>query len=242
MLESADRAVSNTAVRKDVWVQVPPAAPEFEPNPEVECLASPPDAGACVDDRGLGRDYVYLLGLYLGDGTLHRMRRGVWLLRVTCDLKYPGIIAGCKAAIEEVSARRPGQVAKIGCVDVYSTWKHWPCAFPQRGPWNEAHAADRAHGLADSLVKVYPQAFLAGLIHSDGCRAMNKVKHLRNDEVVRYEYPRYFFSNRSADIRELFIWACGLIGVQSRQNNAWNISVAKRASVEILDSFIGPKR
>lgn len=28
MLESADRADSNSAVRKDVWVQVPPAVPD----------------------------------------------------------------------------------------------------------------------------------------------------------------------------------------------------------------------
>lgn len=64
----------------------------------------------------------------------------------------------------------------------------------------------------------------------------------RDDRLKRYSYPRYFFTNHSADIRELFQWACGLIGVESRPNNAWNISVAKRQSVAILDSFIGPKR
>ena len=242
MLESVYRAVSKTAVRKDMWVQIPPAAPNFPPNPEVRCVASPPDPAACVDDRGLGRDYVYLLGLYLGDGTLHCMRRDVWLLRVTCDLKYPGIIAGCRAAIEEVSALRPGQVPKVGCVDVYSTWKHWPCVFPQHGPGMKHSRPIVLSDWQARLVETHPRAFVAGLVHSDGCRAMNKIKHLRNDEVVRYEYPRYFFSNRSAEIRQLFIWACGLIGVESRQNNAYNISVAKRASVEILDSFIGPKR
>ena len=241
MLESVYRAVPKTAVRKDMWVQIPPAAPEFEPNPEVECLASPPDPGACIDDRGLGRYYVYLLGLYLGDGTLHSTHRGVWLLRVTCDLKYPGIISDCRAAIEEVSSLRPGQVPKTGCVDVYSTWKHWPCAFPQRGPGMKHTRAIELTDWQTRLVKVHPHAFVAGLIHSDGCRAMNKIKHVRKDEVVRYEYPRYFFSNRSAQIRELFMWACALIGVESRPNNAYNISVAKRASVEILEGFIGPK-
>lgn len=40
---------------------------------------------------------------------------------------------------------------------------------------------------------------------------------------------------------ELFGWACGLIGVDCRPNNRWNISVARRASVAILDEFIGPK-
>jgi hypothetical protein len=67
---------------------------------------------------------------------------------------------------------------------------------------------------------------------------MNSVRGANGD---RYEYPRYFFTNHSDDIRELFVWACGLIGVDCRPNNRWNISVAKRASVAILDEFIGPK-
>ena len=37
----ADRADSNSAVRKDVWVQVPPAVPD--PWDDVRCRAAPPD-------------------------------------------------------------------------------------------------------------------------------------------------------------------------------------------------------
>ena len=33
-----------------------------------------------------------------------------------------------------------------------------------------------------------------------------------------------------------------LIGVEYRQDGPWNISVARRRSVAILDEFIGPKR
>ncbi len=58
----------------------------------------------------------------------------------------------------------------------------------------------------------------------------------------RYEYPRYFFSNRSVEIQDLFRLGCDLIGVEYRQDGPWNISVARRASVAILDEFIGPKR
>ena len=75
MLELADRADSNSAVRKDVWVQVPPAVPD--PWDDVRCRASPPDPTACLDDRGRGRAYAYLLGLYLGDGMLSAAPRGV---------------------------------------------------------------------------------------------------------------------------------------------------------------------
>lgn len=57
----------------------------------------------------------------------------------------------------------------------------------------------------------------------------------------RYEYPRYFFSNASSDIRNLFMWSCDLIGVEYRPDGARQISVARRQSVATLDEFIGPK-
>lgn len=53
--------------------------------------------------------------------------------------------------------------------------------------------------------------------------------------------PRYHFCNASEDIRAIFGRACDVLGVEWRQNNARNLSVAKRASVAILDEFIGPK-
>jgi len=158
------------------------------------------------------------------------------------DAKYLGIRARCRAAISSVADRRSGETPNPGYVEIHSSWKHWICLFPQHGPDRKHHRSIQLEERQSDLVQRHPEAFLTGLIHSDGCRAMNKVKHLRNDEVVRYAYPRYFFSNRSADIRELFMWACGLIGVESRPSNAWNISVAKRASVKILDNFIGPER
>ena len=89
------------------------------------------------------------------------------------------------------------------------------------------------------LVERYPHEFVKGLLTSDGCRATNRVK---SPAGRSYAYPRYFFSNRSAQIRELFMYGCWLIGVECRQNNRWNISVAKRASVALLDEFVGPKR
>ena len=71
------------------------------------------------------------------------------------------------------------------------------------------------------------------MIHSDGCRVLNRVQ--------RGVYPRYFFSNYSAEIRDMFVWACTLVGVESRAAGPRNIAVSRRASVEILDRLVGPK-
>lgn len=46
--------------------------------------------------------YVYLLGLYLGDGCISAHPRGVYRLRITLDLRYPGIVEECEAALRAV--------------------------------------------------------------------------------------------------------------------------------------------
>jgi hypothetical protein len=58
---------------------------------------------------------------------------------------------------------------------------------------------------------------------------------------MEYAYVRYLFSNRSRDIRQLFMDACMAIGVESRPSDAHTISVARRFSVALLDEYVGPK-
>lgn len=235
MLELADSAPSKCVVRKDVWVRIPPAAPEPGPPLDVECVAIPPDVTACVDTRYLGAEYAYLLGLYLGDGCVSRWRKNVWALRITLDQKYPGIIDSCSAAITDIKGVPPVRVKRVGCCEVCSTWKHWPCVLPQVGSGMKHRRRIDLTDWQRYIVELHPRPFLRGLIHSDGCRVINRVKK------GRYAYSRYHFSNVSSDIRAIFQWACGLVGVESRPNNAVNISVARRRSVAILDEFIGPK-
>ena len=55
-------------------------------------------------------------------------------------------------------------------------------------------------------------------------------------------YPRYHFSNVSADIRGIFGRACDQLGIEWRANNRCSLSVARRGSVALLDEFVGPKR
>lgn len=199
----------------------------------IECRATPPDGTVCTDERSLGASYAYLLGLYLGDGMLSASRRNVWKLRITLDAKYPGIIDRGRSAIADVSGRVPGATGRPGCIEISGYWKHWVCLFPQHGIGPKHERKIQLESWQSAVVSAHPGAFLAGLIHSDGCRCLNRVKG--------YVYPRYFFSNLSTDIRDLFAWACHLVGVECRQSNARNIAVSRRSSVARLDELVGPK-
>jgi hypothetical protein len=130
-------------------------------------------------------------------------------------------------APEEQPVRLGGQVLEAVAV---------PLSSARPGPKHRRPIVLRSW--QEELVKRSPELFLRGLIHSDGCRFTNPVRH--GDKL--YTYPRYNFSNASADIRKLFCDTCDLLGIEWRVMNARNISVAKRGSVARLDEFIGPKR
>lgn len=178
--------------------------------------------------------YAYLLGLYLGDGSIAADSKGVYRLRIVCCNAYPDLMAECMLTFSEILPNRVGLVRCIGCTEVSAYSEHWPCLFPQHGV-GAKHK--RSIVLADwqrEIVDRVPAPLLRGLIHSDGCRVLNWVNGT--------PYPRYHFSNASSDIRALFGRACDQMGISWRQNNARNLSVAKRESVRKLDLFVGPKR
>src|SRR6186997_3051733 len=56
-----------------------------------------PKRRRAVEIGDLGADYVYLLGLYLGDGTISAHPRDVYRLRISLDRKYPAIVEECAA-------------------------------------------------------------------------------------------------------------------------------------------------
>ncbi len=124
-------------------------------------------------------------------------------------------------------------------MEVASYSRHWPCLFPQvgRGPKHKRPIVLEPWQRTAAVVK-HPHELLRGLIHSDGWRGTNVAVTPRG----RYFYPRYLFSNRSDDIRAIFSEACAEIGVKCRRSNQWNLSVARRNDVALLDQFIGPKR
>ncbi|MEI7029846.1 helix-turn-helix domain-containing protein [Streptomyces pratensis] len=203
----------------------------------------------CADTPTAIKDpsaYAYLLGLYLGDGCISATKQGVYSLRIACADAWPGLIDAC---VEAVHIARPenriSRVKSAGCQYVTCFSKHWPCLFPQHGPGKKHDRKISLEAWQQEIVDACPWEFIRGLIHSDGCRVINWTTRLVRGERKRYEYPRYFFSNKSDDIRKLFSDTLTAVGVEwttlARGSDPFNISVARRASVALMDAHVGPK-
>jgi hypothetical protein len=189
--------------------------------------------------------YAYLLGLYLGDGHVVA-RRGRVFLRISLDAAYPEIVEECETAIGLTTLGGSVavlNVAGVGVRVVQSSWKRWTEAFPQHGPGRKHERSIVLEDWQEAIVDAHAGEFARGLIHSDGCRTVNRfTTRLPSGRVAEYAYPRYFFSNLSPDIRGLFCAACDRLGVRWTQSNPRNISVSHRRSVAILEELVGPKR
>jgi len=180
--------------------------------------------------------YAYLLGLYLGDGTIAAHPRGVFKLRIFLDVKYPGIISECAAAIRTVSPDNTvsRRFTKDNCVEVYSYSKTWPCLFPQHGPGMKHTREIVLRDWQWLHVVREPRLLLRGLIQSDGCRFTNTGRG-------GWRHPRYSFSNTSGDIRTIFCDACDLLGLHWTRARDNTVYVSRKADVALLDEFVGPK-
>ncbi|MER6290741.1 helix-turn-helix domain-containing protein [Streptomyces sviceus] len=207
----------------------------------VEPLArmAPPDPGPPADDQA----YAYLLGLYLGDGCISAHPRSVGhYLRIACADARPGLIQECREAITQV---RPGigvyAVQSEGYRMVTSYSHHWPNLFPQHGPGKKHERVIALEPWQQEIVDTHPWEFIRGLIHSDGSRITNWTTRLVAGEQKRYEYPRYFFTNLSGDIIQLFTDTLDQVGVDWKLANARNVSIARKASVALMDTHVGPK-
>jgi hypothetical protein len=185
--------------------------------------------------------YAYLLGAYLGDGYISPAGQ----LLIVCDNQYPEIIEEVYGAMILTSLRqyagicphREHNYSRVTC-----SWQGWFEAFPQHGAGRKHERPIILERWQQAIVEAHPWQFLRGLIHSDGCRTINRFKtKLPRGRVAEYEYPRYFFSNMSADIRGLFCATCEQLGLRWTQSNHRNISISHRHSVALLEEHVGPK-
>lgn len=185
-------------------------------------------------------DYVYLLGLYLGDGFIAKHAR-THRLTIFMDRAYPLVVRECADAMRQVMPtskirvlhRADEQVEEVNC---YS--KAWPCLFPQHGPGKKHQRRIELTNWQWQLVDNRPGRLLRGLMHSDGCRSVNTINHPKKT----YVYPRYLFTNVSEDIKRIFCRVCDLLGIEWREMNVKTISIARCESVAMMDEFVGPKR
>jgi hypothetical protein len=158
--------------------------------------------------------YSYLLGVYLGDGCLSVRpgNRGAQLV-VACDAAYPGLIDESWAAIVLTSANPTVSRVRLAASAACG------CSLPGRdGSWR------------------FPSMDLAA---STSARSCSSHGSKRSWIPIR---TRWFFSNRSDDIRGLFCATCDAVGIRWTQSNHRNISVSHRRSVALLDEWVGPKR
>ncbi|MFE2039611.1 helix-turn-helix domain-containing protein [Streptomyces sp. NPDC059477] len=206
-----------------------------------ETYEKPTDCPHCTGIEFDRVAYAYLLGLYLGDGHIvsrHKQHH----LSVFCNATQTGLIAAAEDAMRKVmplpSVR---QRYTPGCIEVKSYSKHWLCLFPQHGPGKKHDRRIALEPWQQDIVDAHPWEFIRGLIHSDGCRTTNWTTRLIAGERKRYEYPRYFFTNTSDDILRLFTDTLDQVGIEWRQANSSNISIARRASVALMDTHVGPK-
>ncbi len=191
----------------------------------------------------LGSDYVHLLGLYLGDGSISKHRRGVYRLRIFLDRRYPQIVEECIASMQAVvpDNRVHALLTPSNCYSVSAYSRSWPCLFPQHGP-GAKHT--RPIFLADwqqELAERWPEQIAKGMIQSDGCRFVNTGRG-------GWRHPRYGFANVSTDITGIFCSACDCLGLRwtdafpSDESAAVSIYVSRKEDVARLDEFVGPKR
>ena len=215
----------------------------------------PGACAACGHDEHqfaeLPRAYVYLLGLYLGDGCISAHRREVYRLRIFLDLRYPEIVEECATAMSEVMPpnrvnrlERDGSYVDDGKpsnVEISVFSKSWPCLFPQHGPGKKHTRRIWLSEWQQELAERWPEELIRGLIHSDGYRFINTGRG-------GWRHPRYAFSNLSTDLTSIFCTACDCLGVRwtaafpKHESKAVTIYVSRKADVAQMDEFIGPKR
>ncbi|MGW4056219.1 transcriptional regulator [Streptomyces sp. NPDC004779] len=233
---SKQTGISRAAIRS--WQARPaPRSRHFSP-----CARCRPTPGA----PDPADSYAYLLGLYLGDGCISRPpQHRTASLRITLDDAWPGVQQEAAASLRAVFPDNAiGWVPKAGCHDLKVYSRHLVCLFPQHGPGKKHERRIALEVWQQEIIDAHPWEFVRGLVHSDGCRITNWTTRLVGGERKRYEYPRYFFTNKSGDIRKLFGDTLTRVGVEwraARGTHPYNISVARKASVALMDAHVGPK-
>lgn len=195
--------------------------------------------------------YAYLLGACLGDGHITLGKRDVYVLWIHYDDKYPQLISYCTAAIEAVFPVGVFKVKRPGSTAIKAASKHWPCLFPQHGPGHKHSRLITLEPWQQVIADEQPEALIRGFMHSDGCRAINRIRKKRPDGVAEYyEYPRYHSTNTSTDIIDILTRALDRLGIawkihvskrEPRYRDAHIVSISRQDAVATMERIVGSK-
>lgn len=179
-------------------------------------------------------DYAELLGIYLGDGHISPLDR-TERLRITLDTRHPNVVSETATLLERCfPGNRTGRYLRHhGAMAILSVYhSHLSCLFPQHGPGKKHHRQIILESWQQAVVDAAPWAFLRGCIRSDGCVFINR--------TGRYEYVSYEFSNRSEDIKDLFMATAASVGLRPRRYARY-LRLYRREDVALLLEHVGRK-
>ena len=178
-------------------------------------------------NNNLEKEYSYILGLYLGDGHIVKMKR-TFRLRIFLDKKYDDLNNYVKRTLELLFPNNKVTINKTKInmiiINVYSN--NLINLFPQ-------HGAGKKHNRSIVLEDwqrdvIVPDQIIKGLIHSDGSYFYSGI------------YDRYEFKNSSSDILSIFkIYSNKLNLKYTEQKKV--ITFYKREDVLKLKTIIGTK-
>lgn len=182
--------------------------------------------------------YSYILGLYLGDGHISKVRRS-YRLRITQDMRYPTLIA---LNIHHLGLLLPHSSPSAypcsdgNCTNVTVYAKILPLLFPQAGKNRKDQREIVLAQWQQSHLQI--NGFIRGLIHSDGSRYKNRVRNAKTGR--EYSYTTYQFSSKSQEIMGLMMHSLESIGVNFRhrtKRDVESITISQRADVALLDQI-----
>ena len=178
--------------------------------------------------------YSYILGVYLGDGHIDKMKR-TYRLRIALDSRQDLVIEECAKNLEILFPSNKIKIDKIKntnsvIIKVYSSCL--PTIFPQYG---KGAKHNRNIILTDEQEKIIiNDKLMLGLFHTDG-----------SFFVVNGKYPRYQFTNKSKQILDIFGKCLIYYGItpkiRKRKNGVYDIQIQNRKDFDKLYDVLGEK-
>ena len=168
--------------------------------------------------------------MYLGDGYISRAPR-TYRLEVSLHRRQERVAKRVARAIAVLRPGRPVGFRHRRSVTIVNAYANaWPILFPQHEVGRKHQRPILLKPRQRRIVEQHPTGFLGGCIEADGCRH-RRIAAGRN-------YPAYSFTSHSADILELFLWACGMARLRPRRAIRVTVSLARRAAVAALDELL----
>jgi len=172
--------------------------------------------------------------MYLGDGYISKGER-TYRLRIFLFSEHMEILEKCKQYLKVLFPNNKvsyNKQLKSRCNTLYVYNNELPTIFPQHGKGNKHTREIKLECWQKEILNKFPEEFISGLLDSDGCSY-----YQTNLNNVRY----YQFSNRSEDIKSLFIDYCVLLGIECTIDSDKILSIRRKEERTKLERFYLPK-